>query len=135
MNNVTRASVPDTLPSSGRSYTKIIVSDLELQMYIGIYDHEKQVPQRALVNVEAIIDDYLNWQTDSISQTLSYEDIVTAARDIAEQGHINLVETFAERIAAFCLENKLVQAVTVKVEKPDVMTGTRSVGVEILRSR
>jgi len=38
-----------------------------------------------------------------LSETLNYETILEAARAIAAGGHIELVETFAERLAHACL--------------------------------
>jgi len=114
------------------AYTKIIVRNLQLDMHIGIYDYEKKAPQRVLVNVEADIRGMANW---TIENTLSYEDVVNAISRIAANGHINLVETFAELIAAYCLQQPMVQAVKVGVVKPDVIKTTEAVGVEIFRIR
>jgi dihydroneopterin aldolase len=44
-----------------------------------------------------------------------------------------LVETLAERLAAFCLKDSRVVAVRVRVEKLDVFADAASVGVEIVR--
>ena len=62
-----------------------------------------------------------------------------AAREKVEQiiadGHINLVETLCEKIAAACLKDKRVMAARVRVEKPNIIKNARSVGVEIERQR
>jgi dihydroneopterin aldolase len=55
---------------------------------------------------------------DRLSETLNYETILDAARDIASQGHIELVETFAERLARACLADLRVTRARVRVEKP-----------------
>ena len=54
---------------------------------------------------------------------------------IIAEGHVNLVETLCERIAASCLTDKRVMAARVRVEKPDIIAHARSVGVEIERAR
>ena len=64
---------------------------------------------------------------------LSYDIMTDGIRLIAANGHIPLVETLAERIAAFVLGYSRVQRVTVKVEKLDV--GPGRVGVEVRRQR
>ena len=117
------------------NYTKILVSDLQINMHIGIYDHEKKAVQKVLLSVEAAISNNPDWQSDSIEKTFSYEEIVKAANDIAARGHINLVETYAERIADFCLESPLVTAVKVTVKKPDIFPAAGFAGVEIFRVR
>ena len=52
---------------------------------------------------------------------------------ITGRGHVNLVETMAEDIAAMCLEDPRVRSVRVRVEKLDILENAESVGVEIER--
>jgi dihydroneopterin aldolase len=54
-------------------------------------------------------------------------------REIVSRGHINLVETLAEEVAAMCLQDRRVRSVRVRVEKLDVFPDVTSVGVEIER--
>ena len=72
---------------------------------------------------------------DDIANVVSYEDIVTGIEALLGTGHINLVETAAESIAALCLKDRRVVKARVRVEKLDVFDNTASVGVEIERSR
>ena len=53
-----------------------------------------------------------------LSDALNYETILAAAREIAAGGHIELVETFAERLAYACLADPRVTKARVRVEKP-----------------
>ena len=48
-------------------------------------------------------------------------------------GHLNLVETLAEKIAAHCLADKRVKVARVRIEKLKVIAEAQSVGVEIER--
>ena len=66
---------------------------------------------------------------------MSYEIVVKKVEAIIAEGHINLVETLCEKIAAACLKDKRVMAARVRVEKPDIIKNARSVGVEIERQR
>ena len=52
---------------------------------------------------------------------------------IIAAGHINLVETLAERIADFCLSDRRVAAARVRVEKSGAVVEAAGVGVEIER--
>ena len=53
----------------------------------------------------------------------------------AAQGHINLAETLAERIAALALEVSRVVNVVVRVEKLHALANAEAAGVEIERTR
>ena len=64
-----------------------------------------------------------------------YEDVVKKIRGIVNSGHINLVETLAERIAASILMDKRIDIVKVCVEKLDIISDAASVGIEIARKR
>ncbi len=72
---------------------------------------------------------------DDISNVVSYEIVVKKVEAIIAQGHVNLVETLAELIAASCLKDKRVMAARVRIEKPDIIANARSVGIEIERVR
>ena len=66
---------------------------------------------------------------------VSYEAIVDGIRAITRSGHINLVETLADRIVELCLANPRVRSVWVRVEKLDLFPDAAGVGVEVERSR
>jgi dihydroneopterin aldolase len=95
--------------------TKVFVTGLKVQAEIGVYKHEIGRVQPLVVDVEL---DVPTAGADRLSETLNYETILDAARDIASQGHIELVETFAERLARACLADLRVTRARVRVEKP-----------------
>ncbi|THD64500.1 MAG: dihydroneopterin aldolase [Phenylobacterium sp.] len=95
--------------------TRVFVTGLKVQAQIGVYRHEIGRVQPLVVDVEL---DVPSAGSERLSDTLNYETILAAARDIAGQGHIELVETFAERLAAACLEDARVTKARVRVEKP-----------------
>ena len=51
---------------------------------------------------------------------VSYDTMIASVRDILNAGHVNLVETLAERIADRCLIDRRVKLAKVRVEKLDV---------------
>ncbi|MFT3987600.1 dihydroneopterin aldolase [Aestuariivirga sp.] len=113
----------------------VFVRDLELQALIGIYDHEKVQPQRIIVNIDLSVNEGAGPKDDDIGHVVSYEIVVKKVEAIIAAGHINLVETLCEKIAASCLTDRRVAAARVRVEKPDIIPNARSVGVEIERLR
>jgi dihydroneopterin aldolase len=54
---------------------------------------------------------------------------------VVADGHINLVETLADRIAGVCLSDHRVLSAKVRIDKLDVFKEAFSVGVEIERQR
>ena len=111
---------------------RVFVHDLVLPVRIGAYVHEHAAAQNVRFSVEAEIA-RASQPAQDMRDVLSYDIMTDGIRLIATDGHTALVETLAERIAAFVLGFPRVQQVTVKIEKLDV--GPGRVGVEIRRQR
>ena len=113
--------------------SKIFVQGLKIQAEIGVYPHEVGRVQPLVVDVEL---DVPTAGAVKLSETLNYETILAAARNIAAQGHIALVETFAERLARACLADPRVSRARVRVEKPLALSPDAvAAGVEIVLAR
>ncbi len=112
------------------AYDKICVRDLVLPVHIGVWDDELNAAQPVRFSVEL-------WATPGhrpgdLSSVISYDFIIGGIEDIARQGHVQLTETLAERIAAHCLSHRRALKVRVTVEKIGRIPGA-SLGCEIVR--
>ena len=117
---------------------RLFVRDLVLDARIGIHPHEHGRTQRVRINLDLIVDPPAGPAgpvRDNIADVVSYELLVEAARRRVAEGHINLVETLAERLAQDCMSHRRVRRARVCVEKLDVYNDAGSVGVEIEHSR
>lgn len=114
---------------------QVFIRDLILPCNIGVHRHEKGAPQRIRINLDLTVRDGDGPINDSLDKVVCYEDIAKGTRAIVNDGHINLVETLAERLASFCLKDIRVETVRVRVEKLDVFPDVASVGTEIVRTR
>ena len=128
-----------TMDGFGRSHPperlrRLLISDMVVSCMIGVYAHEHGAPQQVRFNVELLVSDPPAPRTDRLEDVLNYETVVKGIRDVTASGHINLVETLAERIADLGLAQPGVRAIKVRVEKLDVFEEVGAVGVEILRS-
>jgi 7,8-dihydroneopterin aldolase/epimerase/oxygenase len=123
------------LDRAGASPYRILVRDLVLSASIGIYEHERMHRQRVRVNVELDVADPGSFATEDFAQVMNYETIIDGVKRVVAGGHIELVETLAERIAALCLADPRSLTVRVEVEKLDAYCEAESVGVAILRER
>ena len=115
------------------SLRHVFVRNLILMANIGIHAHEKTGAQRLRLNLDLAVREGEFPTADEISNVVCYEEITNGVRAIVGRGHVNLVETLAEDIAAMCLEDPRVRSVRVCVEKLDIMENAESVGVEIER--
>jgi len=115
-----------------RPARRLFIRDLMIDASIGIHRHERQGDQRVRINIDLSVRDETP-VNDSIANVISYDDIVAGIKAIVAEGHINLVETLAERIGDFCMADRRVTAARVRVEKLDAIAEAQSVGVEIER--
>ena len=125
-NRLARLGAPD----------RIIVNGLVVETYIGVHDFERDAPQRVRFDVEIdTVDDY----ADRVRETgafVSYADIVEFIQARAAAGdHVELVETWADDVAAFALGNDLARVVRVTVQKLDIFDAADGVGIAIERRR
>jgi len=125
------------LPGSKEAVSthQIFITDLVLNMSIGIYDHEKVAAQRVRFNIDITALDCQAPLQDNYDNVLCYETIVNAIKSLVAEVHINLVETLAERVADICLSSDQAVQASVKVEKLDAITEAGSVGVQIMRTK
>lgn len=113
---------------------RIFVRDLVVECHIGAYEEEKGVKQRVRFSVEMAILPSRRRNHDDVNSAVNYDLIVDAIRMATSTGHVHLVETLAERIAARCLSHRRAVKVKICIEKLDRLEGA-SVGVEIERSK
>ena len=112
---------------------RVFVRGLKVEAEVGVYAHERGHTQPLVVDVEL---DVTTARAEHLSQTVNYETIAAAARDLAAEGHIELVETFAERLAERCLVDPRVTRARVRVEKPMALAPhAEAAGVEITAVR
>ena len=113
--------------------SKVFVTGLKVQAEIGVYRHEIGRVQPLIVDVEL---DVPTNSSDRLVETVNYETILKAAQDLAGQGHVDLVETFAHRLAEKSLEDVRVSRARVRIEKPLALAPHAvGAGVEIVLER
>ncbi len=113
----------------------VFLRDMVLDAAIGVHRHEQGVHQRVRVNLDLAVRESAAPLQDQLGDVVCYEAIADGVRAIVVEGHVNLVETLAERIATMCLRDPRVKSARVRVEKLDVFADVASVGVEIERFR
>lgn len=130
MDNVTQLKIAN----AGEAIRHVFVRDLVLEGEIGVYAHEKDgFRQPMRFNIDLTVREVAHG--DALENVVCYEKIVNKVKDLITEGHVNLVETLAERIASRCLEDARVEVARVRVEKLAAIPEVASVGVEIERQR
>ena len=115
------------------NFDRIFIEDMVMDCAIGVYPEEQGVTQKVAFTIQAFVAPAVRARHDSLDEVPSYDSVVmNAVRTVTQSGHINLVETMAERIAEMILEEQRLVSVLVRVVKLE--NGPRR-GVEIVRAR
>jgi len=135
--SIDRANVvrPLRIADARTAVRHVFIRDMVLPCSIGVHRHERLGTQRVRINLDLAVREGDHPLADNLANVVCYETVANGIRAIVARGHVNLVETLAEDIAALCLEDIRVLSARVRVEKLDVFTDANSVGVEIERLR
>ena len=121
------------IADAAKEVRHVFIRDLILTCLIGVHKHERKKPQRIRINLDLAVTEQSVISTDRLTDVVCYEDVGDRIRSIVNNGHVNLVETLAEKIASKCLEDRRIKATRVRIEKLDVFKDAASAGVEIER--
>lgn len=124
---------PLRIADAKRRIRHVFVRDLELEANIGVYKREKGKLQPVRFNVDLTVEETDGEAEDKLENVVDYGAVVDGIKAILAQGHLNLVETLAEKVAAHCLADARVKVARVRIEKLNVIAEAASVGVEIER--
>ena len=117
---------------------RIVLASMVFLARHGVNDWEKVEEQRFEVDVELELDTGAAAARDDLTKTVDYRGVYELTRQVIEETTLELIESLAEAVAAKILAaNAMVEAVVVRVRKPDVDLGgpIDSAGVEIRRLR
>jgi FolB domain-containing protein len=114
---------------------QIFIKDLLIRGVIGISEREREQAQDILVNVVMNTDISAAGSSDDVNDSVNYRTVAKKILAHVEKIQRYTVEALATDIAAMILEDPKVVSVRVRVEKPGAVRFSKSVGVEIERSR
>jgi dihydroneopterin aldolase len=97
---------------------RILLQGIQFYGYHGVYDEERRLGQRFLVDVELSLDLAGAESWDDVSQAVDYSRVYAAVLEIGTRQQFKLLETLAARIASTLLERFPIRQVTVRATKP-----------------
>lgn len=112
---------------------RVLIEGLGVDTVIGVYDWERSIVQRLVLDLELATDIRPAAADDAIDETLDYAAISTRIAAFADAHAFQLVETFAERLAATLREEFSIAWLRLTVRKPGAVVAAAAVGVSIER--
>ena len=114
---------------------KIIIRGLEVQTVVGVHAWEQKGPRPLLLDLDLGVDTRAAAASDQLRDAADYHAIAQASAQFARETRVQLLETFAERLARLLFERFAIQSLRLVVHKPGAVPGVQAVGVEIERRR
>ena len=98
----------------------ILINNLIMQAFVGVYENEKQNKQRIIVNVELLLSNDTEPKQDNLEATQDYSQFRKCLIDIIESQHFHLLEVLVEKAHSKLMRNSYVIGVKIKISKPDI---------------
>ena len=124
---------PDNKKSSIRR--TVFIKDFVIQEIIGIHEHEKTKKQKIKFNIVVNVNKNTVPDEKDIKSIVDYEKITNKLENLVKNKKYNFLESLAEDSFKEIFEDKRINSVKIKIEKPDAIKNADSVGVEVLKNR
>jgi len=124
---------PDNKKSSIRR--TVFIKDFIIQEIIGIHEHEKTKKQKIKFNIVVNVNQNTVPDEKDIKSIVDYEKITNKLENLVKNKKYNFLESLAEDSFGEIFEDKRINSVKIKIEKPDAVKNADSVGVEVFKSR
>jgi dihydroneopterin aldolase len=95
----------------------LIIRDLALRIHIGVSEREKRKKQKILISIETEPEMAPSQVRDSIDKSVDYSSMRAGILSLLKNSRHNLIETVADRVAGYILDNFMVKQVSVTVKK------------------
>ena len=113
----------------------VFIKDFIIQEIIGIHEHEKIKKQKIKFNLTLDINENTKPDEKNIKSIIDYEKITNKLENLVKNKKYNFLESLAEDSFKEIFEDKRINSVKIKIEKPDAIKNAKSVGIEIFKSR
>ena len=113
---------------------RVLIEGLTVLTTIGVYEWEKTIKQKLILDLEMSWDNKPAGESDDVSLCLDYFLVSQSVTSFIQSTQFELIECVAERVAQLVIQKFSVQWLKVKVSKPGAIANASSVAVVIERS-
>ena len=113
----------------------VFIKDFIIEEIIGIHEHEKIKKQKIKFNVVLGVDQRTIPNERNRRSIVNYEKITNKLEKLVKNKKYNFLESLAEDSFKEIFEDKRINSVKIKIEKPEAIKNAKSVGVEVFKTR
>ena len=129
--------IKELKPTKDKSAIKrtVFIKDFIIEEIIGIHEHEKIKKQKIKFNKVLNVNQSSIPDEKDIKSIVDYEKITNKLENLTKSKKYNFLESLAEDSFKEIFEDKRINSVTIKIEKPEAIKSAKSVGVEVFKTR
>ena len=124
-------------PTKDKSANKrtVFIKNFIIEEIIGIHKHEKIKKQKIKFNIILDVNQSSIPDEKDIKSIVDYEKITNKLENLTKNKKYNFLESLAEDSFREIFQDKRINSVTIKIEKPEAIKNAGSVGVEVFKTR
>jgi dihydroneopterin aldolase len=112
----------------------IFIEGLEIETIIGVYEHERDIKQKVVLDIEMTRPESDAASSDDLRHTVDYDAVSKLVTSYVIDTQYQLIESLAEQVASLVLGAFATDSLKLKLSKPGAVKNAKSVGLIILRS-
>jgi len=114
---------------------QIIIDQLEIDTVIGVYDWEREQAQKLIFDLVLTTDLSKAMESDNVEDTVDYAKVAELIENLTKAHQPELLERFADIVLQHIFATFAVEAIQLKITKPDILAQAKSVGIQVYRER
>lgn len=111
----------------------ILIEGLKVRATVGVKEHEREVPQDIVLDLQLSVDLESAARQDDLKATVDYEKLALAIERRVIAARRLTLEAVAWDVAGMCLQDTRVESVRVRVDKPAALRNARGAAVVLRR--
>ncbi len=111
----------------------ILIEGLKVRATVGVREHEREVPQDIVLDLQLSVDFETAARQDDLKATVDYDKLARAIEKRVLETRRLTLEAVAWDVAGICLEDTRVESVRVRVGKPGALRNARAAAVVLRR--
>ena len=112
----------------------IFIEGLEIETIIGVYEHERDIKQKVVLDIEMTLPESDASSSDDLRHTVDYDAVSKLVTSYVIDTQYQLIESLAEQVASLVLGAFATDSLKLKLSKPGAVKNAKSVRLIILRS-
>ena len=112
----------------------VFIEGLEIETIIGVYEHERNIKQKVVLDIEMTLPESDAASSDELRHTVDYDAVSKLVTNYVIDTQYQLIESLAEQIASLVLGAFATDSIKLTLSEPGAVKNAKSVGLIILRS-